>query len=128
MDLGGPFDILTIHPYRGVLDDRAFIGDLKKVADLVKRPDGTLRQVWITEMGWATHTPHNSDGAWTFQPNTQRRQAQLLARSYIDAIASGVSPNISWYDFRNDGDDPLNFEHNMGIITRDFAPKPACRA
>ena len=37
-------------------------------------------------------------------------------------------PNISWYDFRNDGSDPFNFEHNMGIITRDFRPKPAYRA
>ena len=127
MELGAPFDILTIHPYRGHLDDKAFISDLQKVADLVKNPDGTPRQAWITEMGWATHTPHNSM-AMDFQVNTQRRQAELIARAYIDAIASNAAPNISWYDFRNDGDDPLNFEHNMGIITRDFRPKPAYRA
>ncbi len=29
-----PFDVLTIHPYRGTLDDRAFIDDLKRVSDL----------------------------------------------------------------------------------------------
>ena len=78
-------------------------------------------------MGWATHTPHNSM-AMDFQVTTQRRQAELIARAYIDAIASNVAPNISWYDFRNDGDDPFNFEHNMGIVTRDFRPKPAYRA
>ncbi len=127
MELGGPFDILTIHPYRGHLDDQEFIGDLHKVADLAKRPDGSRRPVWITEMGWATHMPHNSL-AMDFQVTTQRRQAELIARAYIDAIASNVAPNISWYDFRNDGDDPFNFEHNMGIITRDFRPKPAYRA
>jgi GH35 family endo-1,4-beta-xylanase len=127
MQLGAPFDILTIHPYRGHLDDKAFISDLQKVAELVKNPDGSPRKAWITEMGWATHTPHNSM-AMDFQVTTQRRQAELIARAYIDAIASGVAPNISWYDFRNDGADPFNFEHNMGIITRDFRPKPAYRA
>jgi len=127
MQLGAPFDILTIHPYRGHLDDKVFISDLHKVAELVKPADGAPRQVWITEMGWATHTPHNSM-AMDFQVNTQRRQAELIARTYVDAIASGAAPNISWYDFRNDGSDPLNFEHNMGIITRDFRPKPAYRA
>jgi hypothetical protein len=127
MELGGRFDILTIHPYRGHLDDKEFIGDLRKVADLARRPDGSLRQVWITEMGWATHVPHNSM-PMDFQVTTQRRQADLIARAYMDAVASDVAPNISWYDFRNDGDDPFNFEHNMGIITRDFRPKPAYRA
>ena len=127
MKLGAPFDILTIHPYRGHLDDQAFIDDLTKTAELVKQPDGGKRPVWITEMGWATHTPHNSM-PMDFEVTTQRRQAELIARAYIDAIASGVGANISWYDFRCDGDDPFNFEHNMGIITHDFRPKPAYRA
>ncbi len=119
-----PFDVLTIHPYRSVLDDRAFIGDLKKVSDMVKLPDGRRRPVWLTEMGWATHVPHNALGQ-DFQPNTQRAQAELIARSYLCAIVSGVEPRTFWYDFRNDGDDPLYFEDNMGIIYRDFRPKPA---
>ena len=127
LDLGAPFDILTIHPYRTTLDDRAFVIDLERAADLVRLPDGRRREVWITEMGWATNVPHNTLGQ-DFQPVTQRRQAELLARAYLDAIASGVAPNISWYDFRNDGTDPTNFEHNLGIVSRNFAPKPAYRA
>jgi len=119
-----PFDILTIHPYRKVLDDQAFIADLKKVSDQVKLPDGLRRPVWLTEMGWATHTPHNAIGQ-DFQPNTLRAQAELIARTYLCSIVSGVEPRTFWYDFRNDGDDPLYFEHNMGIMYRDFRPKPA---
>jgi len=119
-----PFDVLTIHPYRGILDDKAFINDLKKVSDLVKLPDGRRRPVWLTEMGWATHVPHNALGQ-DFAPNTQRAQAELIARSYLCAIVSGVEPRTFWYDFRNDGEDPLYFEHNIGIIYRDFRPKPA---
>ena len=90
----------------------------------MRLPDGRRRPVWLTEMGWATHVPHNALGQ-DFQPNTQRAQAELIARSYLCAIVSGVEPRTFWYDFRNDGDDPLYFEHNMGIVYRDFRPKPA---
>ncbi len=127
MELGATFDVLTIHPYRSRMDDRQFIADLQEAAEVVKLANGERRPVWITEMGWATHVLHNDSSAG-FRVTTQRDQACLIARSYIDAIASGVAPNISWYDFRNDGTDPFNFEHNMGIVTRDFRPKPAYRA
>ena len=75
-------------------------------------------------MGWATHTPHNTLRQ-DFAPNTLRAQAELIARSYLCAIVSGVEPRTFWYDFRNDGDDPIYFEHQMGIIYNDFSPKPA---
>ena len=97
---------------------------MKKVSDLVKLPDGRRRPVWLTEMGWATHVPHNALGQ-DFPPNTQRVQAELIARSYLCAIVSGVEPRTFWYDFRNDGEDPMYFEYNMGIIYHDFRPKPA---
>jgi hypothetical protein len=124
---GTPFDVLTIHPYRRTMDDAAFIADLKKVSDLVKWPDGKSRPVWLTEMGWATHVPHQALGQ-DFEPNSQRAQAEYLARTYLCSIVSGVEPRTFWYDFRNDGDDPVYFEHNMGIVTRDLRPKPACLA
>ncbi len=124
LQLGAPFDVLTIHPYRKQFDDQAFINDLKKVSDLVKLPTGTRRPVWLTEMGWATHVPHpvlRQD----FEPVTQRAQAELIARVYLCAIVSGVEPRTFWYDFRNDGADPFYFEHNMGILRQDGRPKPA---
>ncbi len=124
LELQAPFDVLTIHPYRAHLHDQAFIQDLKAVSDLVKLPDGTRRPVWLTEMGWATHTPHNT-ARQDFAPNTLRAQAELIARSYLCAIVSGVEPKTFWHDFRNDGDDPIYFEHQMGIVDPDFSPKPA---
>ena len=127
LELKAPFDILTIHPYRRHLDDRAFGLELRSAKALVRRIGGGPRDVWITEMGWATHVLHNGLMAG-FSVTTQREQACLLARAYLDSIASGAAPNISWYDFRNDGLDPFNFEHNLGIVTRDFSPKPAYRA
>ena len=119
-----PFDVLTIHPYRRVLKDGEFIADLIKASETVKLPDGTRRPVWITEMGWATHVPHHVLRQ-DFEPNSQKAQASFLARSYLCTIASGVQPRTFWYNFRNDGEDPFYFEHNMGIIQLDGRPKPA---
>lgn len=111
MDRGAPFDELTIHPYRHHLSDDAFIRELQQVRDLVQRP------VWITEMGWPTqlHT-----GV------TELQQASLLSRCYLCAAASGAVRSVSWYDLRDDGDNPFYNEHRFGIMRNpDLAPKPA---
>jgi len=113
LDAGAPLDGLTIHPYRGALDDEGFMGELRDVAALV---DG--KPVWITEMGWPTQV----GGA------TEREQAELLARAYIGAVASGAVQNISWYDFRDDGNNPYYNEHRFGVVRNDLSPKPAYRA
>lgn len=113
MDAGAPFDILTVHPYRGKLDDARFARELQRAADLVGG-----RPIWITEMGWSTHAAGVSE----------REQAALLARSYLTAVWSGACRNISWYDLRNDGPDPFVFEHNFGVLYQDYSPKPAFRA
>lgn len=124
LKLGTPFDVLTIHPYRKQLDDAAFIADLKKVSNQVRLPDGKPRPVWLTEMGWATHVPHHVLRQ-DFEPVSQRVQAELIARTYLCSIVSGVEPRTFWYNFRNDGDDPFYFEHTLGTLRRDGQPKPA---
>jgi hypothetical protein len=123
--LQAPFDILTIHPYREKLNETDFISELKKASDLVALPGGNKRPVWITEMGWTTYTPHNSWIQRGFQPTPLRDQAELIIRSYLSCIISGVNPKVFWYDLRNDGTDPHNFEDNIGIMYKDFSPKPA---
>jgi hypothetical protein len=119
-----PFDVLTIHPYRKLLEDRIFLNELKITSDLVRLPDGRRRPIWLTEMGWSTYTPHNTLEQ-SFAPTTLRANAELLARTYLCAIVSGVEPRTFWYDFRNDGEEPLYFEDQMGIVYRDFSPKPS---
>jgi hypothetical protein len=113
IDAGAPFDVLTVHPYRPRLFEKNFIREMKGVADLVGG-----RPVWITEMGWSTQVGGTDE----------RGQAQLLARSYLAAVASGACQNISWYDFRNDGLDPFYNEANFGVLREDLSPKPAYRA
>ncbi|MHB1000317.1 MAG: beta-galactosidase [Armatimonadota bacterium] len=120
MDAGAPFDILTIHPYRAHLDDERFIQELKDVHALTSQVDGKPKPVWITEMGWSTDIPYGV---------TERRQASLLARTYLCTAASQAASNVSWYDFREDGPNPFYNEHNFGVInSNDFSPKPGYRA
>ncbi len=114
LDAGAPFDILTIHPYRGRLNDAGFVRELRDAAALVDN-----RPVWITEMGWPTHIGGGVD---------ERAQAQLLSRCYMGAVASGAIQNMGWYDFRDDGGDPFYNEANFGVLRQDMTPKPAYRA
>jgi hypothetical protein len=97
------------------------------VSDLVRRSDGTRRPVWLTELGWPTYSPHNTLRQ-SFAPTTLRAQAELIVRCYLLAIGSGIEPRTFWYNLRNDGEDPFYFEHQMGIVNRQFQPKPAYRA
>jgi hypothetical protein len=117
MEAGARFDGLTVHPYRGTLVDDRFVKELRDTADLVAQGD-KRRPVWITEMGWSTQTGGTSE----------REQANLLARCYLDSVASGAVQNVSWYDFREDGGNPDYNEHHFGIVRPDLALKPAYRA
>lgn len=114
MKWGGKFDALTIHPYRGELEDVGFRKELQDVKALVDR-----RPVWITEIGFPSELVYGY---------SERNQASLVARVYLSTLASRAAANVSWYDFRNDGNNPFYNEHNFGLIRADFQPKPAYRA
>lgn len=113
LDAGAPFDILTVHPYRAHLSERVLIKELRDTREQVSG-----RPLWITEMGWSTQVGGRDE----------RTQAELLARCYLTSVASGACQNVSWYDFRNDGEDPFYNEANFGVLRHDFTPKPAYRA
>jgi hypothetical protein len=124
-ELQAPFDVLTIHPYRSKLVESDFISELKRASAMAVLPGGKQRPVWITEMGWTTYNPHNSWVQEGFLPTPLREQAELIVRTYLSCIISGIDPKVFWYDLRNDGTDPHNFEDNIGIMYKDFTPKPA---
>lgn len=108
-----PFDGLAFHPYRQKLVEDQFIDELHNVSERIG-----ARSLWITEMGWSTNTAGVDE----------RTQAQCLARAYLSAAASGTCRNISWYNFRNDGESPFENEFNFGVLRKDMTPKPAYRA
>ena len=54
---------------------------------------------------------------------TERAQALALYKKLIYSWANGAVGYV-WYDLRNDGFDAGNGEHNYGMMTTDFYPKP----
>ena len=121
--LGGfdKMDILSIHPYRypHTPEESDYIGELKR-ADALVRKYGAPKEIWVTEIGWPTHVGANG--------SSEKKQAAMIVRTYIQGIASGVMQKTFWYNYRNDGLDVNYNEHNFGIIRRDHGPKPACVA
>ena len=54
-------------------------------------------------------------------------QGTFAARQQLSNLLNGVPLSI-WYDWKNDGDDPNENEHNFGTVLPDLKPKPAYRA
>lgn len=116
-------DAVSIHPYRYPATPEGLVNDLIRVQDLIKRyNDGQPKPIWITEMGWPTQLDHRGVD--------EKTQASYLVRSHVLALSQGVE-KFQWYDFMNDGTDPLYNEHNFGIIRNPAdqqgknVPKPA---
>ncbi len=115
-------DGLSLHPYvhcygREHDTPEAWIEWLREVDLELSRAANQPVPLYLTEMAWPSH-----QGACGFDETTQ---AAYLARSYFLAK---TLPNVRgywWYDFRNDGTDLREREHNFGLLRQDYSPKPA---
>ena len=57
----------------------------------------------------------------------EHEQAVTLVKKLSFARARGAV-GFTWYDLRNDGNNPQDYEHNFGLLTRALEPKPAYAA
>ena len=111
---GGAFmDAVSFHLYRVDKAPESYlyidITNLKSIAG--------AKPVYLTEIGYPTSS------VWPNVP--QAKQAEYLARTYLLGTKIPELKMISWYDYKNDGEDPANNEHNFGIVNFDYSPKPA---
>ena len=117
-------DVLSVHSYRypRTPEETDLVGEVRKVADMARAADATDR-VWVTEIGWPTHTgPRGVD---------ERTQARMIVRTMALLQSTDVVHKVHWYDFKNDGLKREYNEHNFGIVwhqTFNCAPKPAAVA
>lgn len=117
-------DGLSLHPYvhcrgRGNNTPEAWIEWLAEVDMELSRAAGQPVPLYLTEMAWPAH-----EGACGIDESLQ---AAYLARSFFLAR---TLPNVHgywWYDFRNDGTDRREREHNFGLLRQDYTAKPAYR-
>ncbi|MDX2352613.1 hypothetical protein [Stutzerimonas xanthomarina] len=117
-------DGLSLHPYvhcrnRGKNTPEAWIEWLAEVDLELSSAANQPVPLYLTEMAWPAH-----QGACGID---ETLQAAYLARSFFLAK---TLPNVRgywWYDFRNDGTDKREREHNFGLVRQDYSLKPAYR-
>lgn len=99
-----------------------FTGFLRTFVDRNPKKDGSKLKFYITELGWPVEYESLRE-----LPVSEASQAAFAARTYLLNRANGNQP-LYWYDFQNDGVNPLEKEHNFGLINLDYSPKPAYQA
>ncbi len=112
-------DGVSVHPYRDRSRPPETAGaDYAKLRELIDRfaPEAKRGHIPILsgEWGYSTHTRGVSLDA----------QAAFAVRQQLANLLSGVPLSI-WYDWKNDGPDPAEGEHNFGTVMADLKPKPA---
>ncbi len=112
-------DAVSVHPYRPYSKPpETAVEDYQKLRGLIERyaptPEKKKMPILSGEWGYATHTKGVS----------LETQAAFIARQQLANVLYGVPISI-WYDWKNDGADAAEREHNFGTVTPDLKPKPA---
>ncbi len=115
-------DAVSVHPYREYKRGPETAGaDYCRLRELMDRyaPETKKGKMPILsgEWGYATHQKGVS----------LETQAAFAARQQLSNQLLGVPLSI-WYDWKNDGTDPNDAEHNFGTVTPDLTPKPSYKA
>jgi polysaccharide biosynthesis protein PslG len=117
-------DGISIHPYVHCEKDprpETWIRGVELLEQRLRsKNDEREVPLFITEMGWPSHS-----GPCGSRPELA---AQYGARALLLARTVPAVKGFWWYDLKNDGKDPENREHNFGLLTYDYLPKPAFAA
>jgi hypothetical protein len=115
-------DAVSVHPYRdGHHGPETAKADYDQLRALIDRyaPPAKRGKIPVISGEWGYSTCVNGVSLET--------QAAYLVRQQLANRLNGVPLSI-WYDWKNDGPDPKENEHNFGTVLPDLSPKPAYRA
>lgn len=114
-------DAVSVHPYRPPSVPPETAGrEFEHLRGLIKQyaPEGKKDLPIVS-------------GEWGYSSNTKgvtlEQQANFIARQQLANLYYGIPISI-WYDWKNDGNDPNENEHNFGVVKPDLSPKPAYTA
>ena len=114
-------DAVSVHPYRNYSKPpETAVDDYKKLRALIERYAPSAKKnmpILSGEWGYASHTKGVS----------LETQANFIVRQQLANLLAGVPISI-WYDWKNDGPDVAEREHNFGTVTYNLEPKPAYSA
>jgi beta-xylosidase len=112
-------DAVSVHPYRNPKNPpETAASDYQKLRTLIARYAPPSRKdpipILSGEWGYSTHKRGVS----------LETQGAFAARQQLVNLLNGVPLSI-WYDWKNDGPDANENEHNFGTVLPDLQPKPA---
>lgn len=111
-------DGVSVHPYRHKRAPETAAAEYARLREAIDRHAAESRKgklpIISGEWGYST------DGK-DVPPETQ---AAFIVRQHLFNLFTGVPLSI-WYDWKNDGPDRKEREHNFGVVTEDLQPKPA---
>lgn len=114
---GGKFmDAISVHPYRYPRSPEAsdFVGEMKRLKELLDKYGAERLKVWLTEFGYPTHITGGTP---------QWLSAIYIVRTFLLALTLPFIERLFVYDFQDDGEDPTYNEFNFGLIRFDSSPK-----
>jgi len=123
----GDWTATAVHPYRK-LPPETFSADLVAFTHFLSAVGFPNSEIWDTEWGYASYDyfSKNLRGDGHSSPG-RRRQAVLAIREILSVWALGM-PVATWYDLRDDGDNPRDPEDNYGLLDSRGMDKPAMTA
>lgn len=104
-------DAVSIHPYRSD-NPESVRNDYQKIRSLIS--EYTTKKILIISGEWGY--PINNLN------NSEEKQAEYLIRMFLVNSLEYIPVSI-WYDWKNDGPNPDDKEHNFGIMRNDLQPK-----
>ena len=113
-------DAVSVHPYRSYKKGpETAVEDYANLRALIERhaPTPEKKRLPIISGEWGYST-------FTNKGVSLETQAAFLVRQQLANLFAGVPISI-WYDWKNDGTDLKEREHNFGTVTHDLRPKPA---
>ena len=111
-------DLLSVHPYRSQPPETV-IQDYAKLRRLIASYAPAGKQIPVISGEWGY-----SNINWDKSALTEQQQADYLVRMFLLNSYQNIPVSI-WYDWKNDGTDPNEREHQFGTVKHDLNPKAA---
>ena len=111
-------DVLSVHPYRSQPPETV-MEDYIELRQLVEKYVPQAKQIRIISGEWGY-----SNLNWDRTRLSEQEQAEYLARMFLINLYQDIDISV-WYDWKNDGTNPNEREHQFGLVRHDCNPKAA---
>jgi hypothetical protein len=105
---------VSVHPYRQ-REPESVAEEFRKLRELIATYATQGKQVPIIAGEWGYSS------TWNWKGMDEAKQGKLLAREFLNNLASGV-PLTIWYDWHDDSADPKDPQSHFGIVRFPYQP------